>query len=61
LEVRAPIEFNPVANGILRRIAKLNILCDKVTKDSREFNLCLRDIMRETLIQLNNKEEKLTG
>jgi hypothetical protein len=61
LEVRAPIKFHPVANGILRRIAKFDILCDKITKNSREFNLCLRDVMRETLIKLNNKEEKLTS
>jgi hypothetical protein len=61
LEVRAAIKFHPVANGILRRIAKLNVLCDKVTKYSWELNLCLRNIMRETLIKLNNKEEKLTS
>jgi hypothetical protein len=56
LEIRAAIKFNPVANWILRRIAKFDILCDKVTKDSRELNLCLRDVMRETLIKLNYKE-----
>jgi hypothetical protein len=61
LEVRAAIEFNPVANGILRRIAQLNILSDKVTKDRWELNLCLRDVVRETLIQLNYKEEKFTS
>jgi hypothetical protein len=61
LEIRAAIKFNPVANGILRRIAKFDILSYKVTKYSWELNLCLRDVMRETLIQLNYKEEKFTS
>jgi hypothetical protein len=61
LEVRAAIKFHPVAYGILRRIAKFDVLCNKVTKNSWEFNLSLRDVMRETLIKLNYKEEKLTS
>ena len=61
LEVRAAIKFDPVTDGILGGIAKLNILSDEVAENSGELNLCLRDVMRETLIQLNNKEEKFTG
>jgi len=43
---------NMVGDRLLAWIAQLNILGYKIAKNSRKFNGCLGDVMRQGLIEL---------
>lgn len=55
-EVWAPVELHPVADGVLRWVAELDVLCYHVTEHGRELNLGLGDIVRKSLVELNAEE-----
>jgi hypothetical protein len=60
-EVGTAVKLDPVADWVLGGVAQLDILGNHVTKNCWELDIGLGNVVRETLIELDAEEKKLSG